>query len=59
MLCFCVVNLWVVSKLGTMNGEKEGWVGGGVVVVVREEWQRGEEDRGNNWSWGVQSVGKS
>lgn len=33
----------------------------GVVGVVTEEWKRGEEeeDRGNNWSWGVQSVGKS
>lgn len=43
-------------------GDKEGvgWVGrGGVVVVVTEEWQRGEVDRRNNWSWGVQSVGKS
>lgn len=36
--------------------------GGGVVVVVVviEEWQRGGgRERGNNWLWGVQSVGKS
>lgn len=62
VLCFgCVSNWWVVSNLGTMDGVRKGVVGveEGVVGVVTEEWKRGEEDRGNNWSWGVQSVGKS
>lgn len=60
MLCFCVFNLWVVSKLGTMNrGDRV--LGGGERRSGCSS-KRVAEGRGgqrNNWSWGVQSVGKS
>ncbi len=46
-----------MSKLGDNEFGTESWAGGEVVVVT-EEWQRGEEDRRNNWLWDVQSVGK-
>lgn len=37
----------------TMDGGM-GWVGSVEVIGVA----KGAQDRGNNWSWGVQSVGR-